>query len=71
MNVTGIEEFTAKFFDESSQFWLQNKIKCGLGSYVYKCEYIHSNQKQCKKPATNNNLCKRHFILSISKTNKK
>lgn len=66
MYQSGVLEFTPQFFDESSKAWLENKVKCGAG-YAYKCEYIHSNQKHCKKPATNNNLCKQHYILNVSK----
>jgi hypothetical protein len=66
MNPPGISEFTPEFFDNSSNAWMQNKIKCGT-AYTYRCEYIHSNKKNCKKPSINNNLCKQHFILYLSK----
>jgi hypothetical protein len=63
---SGISEFTPEFFDEASKAWLQNKVRCGA-SYAYKCEYIHSNQKQCKKPITHSTFCKQHYILNLSK----
>jgi hypothetical protein len=65
MELPGILEFTPKFFNESSKAWTENKIKCG-SAYAYKCLYIHSNTKQCNKPITHSNLCKRHYILLLS-----
>ncbi len=58
----GISEFTPQFFDESSKAWLENKVRCGH-SYAYKCQYIHSNKKQCSHPDTHSGYCKRHYIL--------
>jgi hypothetical protein len=66
MELPGISEFTSEFFDQSTQAWLQNKIRCGH-SYAYKCDYIHSNKKQCNQPSTHSNYCKRHHILLKSK----
>lgn len=66
MNPPGISEFTPEFFDQSSNAWRENKIRCGA-SYTYKCLYIHSNNKHCHHPATNLTFCKRHFILLKSR----
>jgi hypothetical protein len=62
MEPLGNSKFTPQFFDDSSKAWMENKIRCGA-AYSYKCSYIHSNQKQCKYPATQFDFCKRHFIL--------
>jgi hypothetical protein len=63
MNIPGNSEFTSEFFDESSKAWLSNKVRCGL-VYAYKCTHIHSNTKQCKKPAVLHDFCKQHYILN-------
>lgn len=36
-------------FDEASAAWRANKKPIGGGWFAYKCEYIHSNGKQCNK----------------------
>ena len=58
----GNSEFTPAFFDESSKAWLENKVRIGQ-SYAYKCNYVHSNQKQCEHLATQDEYCKRHYFL--------
>ena len=58
----GNSEFTSEFFDNASNAWVENKIR-HRGSYVYKCAYIHSNNKQCSKASTINEFSKRHTIL--------
>jgi hypothetical protein len=58
----GISEFTPEFFDESSKEWMKNKIRKG-GGYIYKCAYIHSNNRQCSKAAILNEFCKQHYFL--------
>jgi hypothetical protein len=63
MNPPGNSEFTPEFFDESSRAWLENKVRMGAG-YTYKCDYIHSNTKQCRKPAILSNFCKQHSFLN-------
>ena len=67
MSLPGNSEFTHKFFDEASEAWRQNKVRCGH-IFLYKCKYIHSNQKQCKSAATHQNLCKKHYILLKSRS---
>ena len=37
-------------FDESSREWRKNKIHLGSGYFAYRCNYIHSNGKECNKP---------------------
>ena len=65
----GNSEFTSDFFDESSKAWLQNKVRYGA-SYRYRCWYIHSNKKQCAKPALFSDYCKQHSIVMKSRANR-
>jgi hypothetical protein len=44
-----MSEFTPEFFDEASVAWRKNKISIGNGSFAYRCNYIHTNKKQCNK----------------------
>lgn len=60
----GNAEFTPEFFEESSRAWMENKVRVGA-QILYRCEYIHSNQKRCKKAAvscitTDFHYCKQH-----------
>lgn len=36
-------------FDEASREWRKNKKKQPNGQFVYVCNYVHSNGKQCRK----------------------
>lgn len=36
-------------FDAASIAWRANKKKMGNGWFAYKCQYTHSNGKQCSK----------------------
>ena len=36
-------------FDAASIAWRANKKKMGNGWFAYKCQYFHSNGKQCSK----------------------
>jgi hypothetical protein len=67
MNPPGNSEFTHEFFDESSKAWAANKVRCGA-VYAYKCMYIHSNTRQCSKPAILNEFCKQHYFLNKNKS---
>jgi hypothetical protein len=69
MNLSGNSEFTPEFFDESSRAWLENKVRMGAG-YTYKCDYIHSNTKQCRKPAVITTFCKQHYFLNKNRLEK-
>jgi hypothetical protein len=62
-------EFTSTFFDESSKEWMKNKIRKGSG-YIYRCNYIHSNKRQCSKAAILNEFCKQHYFLLKKNLNK-
>ena len=44
--LAGNSEFTAKFFDESSDAWMLNKVKRG-SSMAYKCEAKTKAGKTC------------------------
>jgi hypothetical protein len=70
MSLPGNSEFTPEFFNQSSNAWMENKIRMGA-SYSYKCAYIHSNSKKCQHPATFNEYCKRHYFLLKNNLNKK
>ena len=65
----GISEFTSDFFEESSKEWMKNKIRKG-GRYVYRCNYIHSNNRQCSKTVMLNEFCKQHYFLLKKNLNK-
>lgn len=67
MKLPGNSEFTPQYFDESTKAWMENKVRCDA-AYSYKCSYIHSNNKQCHHPSTQNEYCKRHFILLKSRS---
>ena len=49
-------------FDEASAAWRENKIPRKGGAFSYKCMYVHSNGKLCKKACVNivQTLCKQH-----------
>ena len=49
-------------FEQASQAWRQNKIHKGNGYFVYRCSYIHSDGKSCKRPSIHSSLhaCKKH-----------
>jgi hypothetical protein len=36
-------------FDEASQAWRENKKYLGRGMFAYRCAYIHSDGKLCKR----------------------
>lgn len=54
---------TSATFDEASAAWRENKIARKGGAFSYKCSYIHSNAKLCKKPCVDiaQTLCKQHI----------
>ena len=51
-------------FDEASKEWRKNKIHVGSGYFAYKCNYIHSNGKECNKPLEKYE--KNKYIISYS-----
>jgi hypothetical protein len=36
-------------FDEASKEWRKNKVHLGNGYFAYRCNYKHSNGRQCNK----------------------
>jgi hypothetical protein len=66
---TGNSEFTAKFFDESSKAWMQNKRRKGE-SMVYLCAATCASGKACYNsviPTTE--FCKMHNRSAKEKGN--
>lgn len=60
-------EFTQEFFKNASDMWRLNKIRLHGGSFIYKCNYIHSNNRKCTKAIQftqknkyNDIYCKKH-----------
>ena len=50
-------------FSEASAAWRENKIARKGGAFSYKCTYLHSNGKLCKKACVNviQTLCSQHL----------
>ena len=50
-------------FDEASAAWRENKIAQKGGAFLYKCTYIHSNGKLCKKACVDivQTYCRQHL----------
>ncbi len=42
----------AEEFDIASRAWRANKIALGGGWFAYRCAYIHSDGKECKRAVT-------------------
>lgn len=56
-------EFSAEWFDQSSQAWRANKKSRQNGTFVYVCEHICSTKRQCKKEVfKNSRYCKYHLL---------
>jgi hypothetical protein len=72
--MSGIEEFTKEFFDQSSEAWMKNKVRRGH-SMAYICSALTQEGKSCKrgsvmKDATSEHLCKQHAKYYINKMTK-
>ncbi len=72
--MSGIEEFTKEFFDQSSEAWMRNKMRKGY-SMAYVCIALTQEGKSCKrasiiKDATSDHLCKQHGKYHINKMTK-
>jgi hypothetical protein len=72
--MSGIEEFTKEFFDQSSEAWMKNKVRRGH-SMAYICSALTQEGKSCKrgsvmKDATSEHLCKQHGKYHINKMTK-
>ena len=70
-NMSGIEEFTPEFFDQSSIAWMKNKIRRGH-SMAYICTALTQEGKSCKrialiKDGTSEHFCKQHRKYGINK----
>jgi hypothetical protein len=55
-------------FDEASREWRKNKKHNGKGSFVYTCNYTHTNGKQCNKPVEKEKTNK--YLTHANWTNK-
>ena len=69
--MSGIEEFTKEFIDNSSEAWMKNKVRKGH-SMAYICTALTKEGNPCKhsaiiKDATSNHLCKQHAKYYINK----
>ena len=60
--MSGIEEFTKEFFDQSSEAWLQNKIRRGH-SMAYKCTALTQEGKSCKRTAVLKDALSKHCCI--------
>lgn len=65
-------------FNEASKEWRKNKVYLGHGNFAYKCQYIHTNRKQCSKQVCSNDdkysnhpdkyiYCKQHLYVTKNK----
>lgn len=62
-------EFSAEWFDLSSQAWRANKKAKANGAFVYGCEHICSNAKPCKKEVfKTSKYCKYHLLKHKGET---
>lgn len=56
-------EFSAEWFDQSSQAWRANKKEKVNAMFVYVCEHICSNTRRCKKEVFKTSCyCKYHLL---------
>ena len=73
-NMPGIEEFTSEFFDQSSQAWMNNKVRKGH-SMAYICTALTQEGKSCTRSAIlkdgqSEHFCKQHRNYGINKMTK-
>jgi hypothetical protein len=66
--MSGIEEFTSEFFDQSSEAWLKNKMRKGH-SMAYICNTLTREGNPCKrsavmKEALYDHTCTQHKIVT-------
>ena len=61
----GNDEFTAEFFDKSSNEWMKNKIRRGE-SMAYKCSEICKDNQQCTRASVGflQHYCKQHLKIN-------
>jgi len=70
-NMSGIQEFTSEFFDQSSQAWMNNKLRRGH-SMAYICTALTQEGIPCKriafiKDGQSEHFCKQHRKYGINK----
>lgn len=73
-NMSGIQEFTSEFFDQSSQAWMNNKVRKGH-SMAYICTALTQEGKSCTRSAIlkdgqSEHFCKQHRNYGINKMTK-
>jgi len=73
-NMPGIKEFTSEFFDQSSQAWMNNKVRKGH-SMAYICAALTQEGKSCTRSAIlkdgqSEHFCKQHRNYGINKMTK-
>jgi hypothetical protein len=49
-------------FDEASRAWRKNKVSLGNGYFAYRCNYIHSNGKQCSTVVSAQKIKQKYLI---------
>jgi hypothetical protein len=49
-------------FELASQEWRKNKIHLRNGYFTYRCNYIHSNKKQCRKLVSSQKIQSEYII---------
>ena len=69
--MSGNEEFTKEFFDNSSEAWMKNKVRKGH-SMAYICRALTQEGNPCKRSAfmkdgMSEHLCKQHRNYGINK----
>ena len=72
--MSGIQEFTKEFFDQSSEAWMKNKVRKGA-SMAYICTALTQEGKSCKrsaimKDAMSDVVCRQHGKYHINKMTK-
>jgi hypothetical protein len=72
--MSGVEEFTKEFFDQSSDAWMMNKLRRGA-SMAYICLAFTKDGNPCSRSAimkdpTSEHLCKQHAKYHINKMTK-
>jgi hypothetical protein len=60
--MSGVEEFTADFFDKASAAWMANKTKKPNCTVVYKCIFTQTSKTECGKKVHNHDamMCYQH-----------
>ena len=72
--MSGIQDFTSEFFDQSSEAWMKNKVRRGH-SMAYICTALTQEGKSCTRSAIlkdgqSDHVCKQHVKYYINKMTK-